>query len=186
MWVARHAAPWTARPVPTGNALRHRPARPARGFTLIELLVVLLVLTVTIGVIGLKLVNRDADEVRDEANRLAALLQTAQDESILQGRILAVQLQDDGYQFLRVDANGKLVAMDQDDTFHARRLPEGMTLTAELDGAPMTGRSAGLLLDPSGQLPPFSFTFRLGDASWQTRNTDGQIRSSNPEAAHAG
>lgn len=148
-------------------------------------MVVLLILTVTIGIIGINLVNRDTDQVRDEANRLAALLQAAHDESILQGRIMAVQLDNDGYRFLRVDATGHLVALERDDTFRARQLPEGMTLTAELDGAPVTGNSTGLLLEPSGQLPSFIVTFHLGDVSWQTRNDDGQIRSVNPGAAHA-
>jgi general secretion pathway protein H len=149
-------------------------------------MVVLLILTVTIGIIGINLGNRDLDQVRDEANRLAALLQTAHDETILQGRIMAVQLASDGYRFLSVDASGHLVAIERDDTFRARQLPDGMTLTAELDGAPVTGNSAGLLLEPSGQLPSFVLTFHLGDVRWQTRNDNGQIRSVNPEVAHAG
>jgi hypothetical protein len=78
------------------------------------------------------------------------------------------------------------VAIERDDTFRARQLPDGMTLTAELDGAPVTGNSAGLLLEPSGQLPSFVLTFHLGDVRWQTRNDNGQIRSVNPEVAHAG
>lgn len=148
-------------------------------------MVVLLILTITIGIIGINLVNRDTDQVRDEANRLAALLQTAHDEAILQGRIMAVQVDSGGYRFLRVDASGHLVVVEHDDTFRARQLPDGMTLTAELDGAPVTGKSAGLLLDPSGQLPSFVLTFHLSDVAWQIRTDDGQIRSVNPEAAHA-
>lgn len=167
---------------------RKRESRLAsrRGFTLIELMVVLLVLTVTIGIVGINLVNRDTDQVRDEANRFATLLQTAYDESILQGRIMAVRLDGDGYRFLGVDAGGKLSVLEHDDTLRPRRLPDGMTLTVELDGAPVTGDGAGLLLDPSGRLPSFTLTFRLGDASWQTRSEDGRIRSASPEAARAG
>lgn len=174
-----------ARNRPPGRRYNRRRVRD-RGFTLIELMVVLLVLTVTIGIIGINLVNRDTDQVRDEANRFAALLQTAHDEAILQGRILAVHLDGDGYRFLGVDAGGRLVALEHDDTLRARQLPDGMTLTVELDGAPVTGDRAGLLLEPSGQLPSFTLTFHLGDASWQTRSEDGQIRSRGPEAANAG
>jgi general secretion pathway protein H len=170
-----------ARPAPDG-----RNRRAARGFTLIELLVVLLVLTVTIGIIGLNLGDRDTDQVRDEAQRLTALLQTAHDEAILRGQVLAVQFDDRGYQFLGVDAEGKLVSLAHDDTLHPRQLPEGMTLAVELDGAPATGAGAGLLLDPTGQLPAFTVNLRLGHAVWQTRNESGQIQSVNPEAARAG
>lgn len=159
----------------------------ARGFTLIELLVVLLVLTVTIGIVSVNLSSNDTDRVRDEADRLVALLQTARDEAILQGQILAVQFQPDGYRFLRIDGEGKLAVIESDDTFRPRRLPEGMTLSAAIDGAPAAGE-AGLVLEPSGQLPPFILIFRLDKVRWYAVNESaGRLRSrATPEAERAG
>jgi len=159
--------------------------RRARGFTLIELLVVLLLLTITISIVGLNLGTSDTDRVRDESARLAALLQTARDEAILQGQILAVQFQPEGYSFLRVNEKGALTEMKTDDTLRPRRLPEGMTLTVDIDGAPVT-EGAGLIFEPSGQLPAFLLTLRYGNSVWYTRNENGRIRALSPEALHAG
>lgn len=160
--------------------------RLRNGFTLIELVVVLLILTLTIGLIGLNLGDSDNDRVREEADRVAALLQTARDEAILQGRILAVQFQAGGYRFLRVDSQGKLGPLTGDETFRPRNLPEGMTLSLVLDGAPGTAET-GLVLEPSGQIPPFTLTFRLGNAAWQARGENGgRVRSAHPDEPHAG
>ena len=157
------------------------------GFTLIELLVVLLVLTVTIGIVSINLGSNDTDRVRDESDRLVALLQTARDEAILQGRLLAIQFEDDRYQFLGIDDQGKLAVLEGDDSFRPRTLPPGMTLSAEIDGAAASDR-AGLVLDPSGQMPSFVIVFRLGDARWYavSENT-GRLRSrATPEVERAG
>jgi general secretion pathway protein H len=156
-----------------------------RGFTLIELLVVLLLLTITIGIVGLNLGSNDNERVRDESSRIAALLQTARDEAILQGQVLAVQFKPDGYFFLQVNEKGKLTPLDTDDTLRPRRLPEGMSLTVDIDGVPAES-GAGLIFEPSGQLPAFVLTLRYGAAVWHTRNQDGRIRALSPEALHAG
>lgn len=162
-------------------------ARRRAGFTLIELLVVLLILTITIGIVSVNLGGSDTDRVRDEADRLVALLTTARDEAILQGQYFAVQFQADGYRFLRVDAKGQLAVIESDDTFRPRRLPEGMTLSVALDGA-AAGDEAGLVLEPSGQLPPFLLTFRLGEVRWYAVNENaGRLQSrATPEAERAG
>ena len=168
------------------DATRHIPVAPYRrnGFTLIELLVVLLLLTITIGIVGINLGNNERDQVRDESTRLAALLQTARDEAILQGQILTVQFQPDGYTFLRVNDKGKLTPLDTDDTLRPRRLPDGMSLSVDIDGVPVS-TGAGLIFEPSGQLPAFVLTLRIGESAWHTRNDNGRIRALAPEALHA-
>lgn len=171
----------------TIEAVPHIPLSQHRrnGFTLIELLVVLLLLTITIGIVGINLGNNERDQVRDESTRLAALLQTARDEAILQGQILTVQFQPDGYTFLRVNDKGKLIPLVSDDTLRPRRLPDGMTLTVDIDGVPVP-QGAGLIFEPSGQLPAFVLTLRIRESAWHTRNENGRIRALAPEALHAG
>jgi general secretion pathway protein H len=173
------------RSIRSGIRLAGRRGTRGRGFTLIELLVVLLLLTITLGLIGLNLGNDNTDRVREEASRLTALLQAARDEAILQGQVLAVQFNADGYRFLRVDAKGQLKPLEQDESFRPRQLPEGMTLTVEIDSVPAQGE-AGMILDPSGQMPPFTLTLHLGEAAWQTHYANGRIRSGAPGSEHAG
>jgi len=161
-----------------------RPHDRQSGFTLIELLVVLLLLTITIGLVGINLGSDERDRVHEEAGRLAVLLQAARDEAILEGRILAVQFNAGGYRFLQVNDKGKLVVLDRDDTFRPRQLPSGMSMTLDLDGVP-AANDAGLLFEPSGNVPPFVLTLRLGQAAWLTRHDSGRIRAEEPGTAHA-
>ena len=73
----------------------HR-ARSQRGFTLIEVAVVMLVIVIVLGIVSVNLEPDRETPVRDEARRLVLLLQTAQQESILQGKILAVAIERSG------------------------------------------------------------------------------------------
>ena len=96
---------------------------------------------------------------------------------------LAVEFHPDGYRFLRLDNKGKLVPFDHDDTFVPRRLPQGMTLTFDMDGTP-AGGEANLILDPSGSLSAFTLTLRAGQASWLAQGqANGKIRSRPPGSA---
>jgi general secretion pathway protein H len=156
------------------------------GFTLIELMVVVLIISITIGIIGVNLGRSDADRVHEEADRLALALNTARDECMLSGRVLAAEFHPDGYRFLRIDTKGKLVVIENDEILLTHVLPDGMTLLADLEGNTTPGASAGLVLDPSGTLPALSLTLRLNDATWRVRNDSGLLRSEMPERARAG
>lgn len=173
---------------PAHHRARSTPSRRTgdRGFTLIEIVVVLLIITITVGLIGVNLGRGDANRARDEADRAVLLLQAARDEAILQGKILAVEFHADGYRFLRVNDKGRLVPIEADDTLAPHVLPDGVTLSFDMDGA-SAGNETGLILEPSGSFAAFTLTLRAGQARWLAQGSaNGRIRSLAPEDAHAG
>ena len=172
------------RPVTAGVHI-HSP-RLAAGFTLIELAVILLIITITIGLVGINLQRGDSNKVRDESDRIVILLQAAREEAILQGQVFAVQFSKHGYRFLRLNGKGKLALIEADDVLSPRTLPEGVTLSFEMDGA-VAENEAGLIFDPSGRFMPFVLTLRAGDAMWQAIGlANGKIQSKPREVLHAG
>lgn len=161
-------------------------ARRATGFTLIEVMIVVLIIGVTLGLVGVNLMRDDRDRVKEEADRLAMVLSAARDEAILQGRVLVVDLRRDGYQFLRIGSDGKPVPIEGDDSFLPRRLPNGMTLSAEIDGVTSITNESTLVIDPTNTLPNLILTLRLGEFRWLAQSVHGQhMRSINPDAARA-
>ncbi len=161
---------------------RRRITLHARGFTLIEVLVVVLLMVIVLGMVGLKLGGNDGRAVRQETNRLAALLLTAQQEAILQGRVLALAIETHGYEFQGLNEKNKFVALTRDVMLRARELPEPMTiLSMTLDGAAVED-GARILLYPTGELPQaFVIILGLGEARWQVEGAlDGTIKVSQP------
>ncbi len=156
-----------------------RAARQARGFTLIELLVVLVVVGVVVASIQLNLFSDDARRLRNEGERLAALLTALADESVTSGMPLAVSFGDDGYAFWErpiANAFGESAApVTQDDwqvrpgdeLFSSRRMPEGMRIAEVRVRQRILSRSEKnperLAFSPSGVHQPFSVLLALDD-----------------------
>lgn len=160
---------------------RHITPR-ACGFTLIEVLVVVLLMVIVLGMVGLKLGGNDGRAVRQEANRLEALLLAAQQEAILQGQELALAPQTNGYEFQKVDEKNELAALPRDAMLRARELPEHMAiLSLTLDGV-AAEEGARIVMYPTGELSQaFVITLGLGEARWQVEGAlDGTIKVSQP------
>ena len=94
------------------------------GFTLIEILVVMLLLVIVIGMVGLSVSGDEHRAVREESERLSVLLHAVQQEAILQGKVYALELGLDGYEFLILGQDGKFQSLAQaDDMLRPRTLP---------------------------------------------------------------
>lgn len=155
----------------------------ARGFTLIEVLVVVLLMVIVVAMVGLKVGGDEGRAVRQESDRLAMLLLAAQQEAILEGRVLALKLQDSGYEFQGLDEKNKFTRLMRDDILRERELPAAMRIqSVTLDGAPAeTG--ARILIYPTGELPQaFVITLGQGEARWRVEGgLDGAIVAKQPE-----
>jgi general secretion pathway protein H len=154
----------------------------ARGFTLIELLVVMLLLVIILGMVGLSFSGREARAVREEAERLALLTQAAQQEAVLQGRVLALALAATGYEFQTLGAEGEFAVLERDDVLRPRALPPAMQLVATVDGARL-GSGGRIVFLPTGDVPLFAVVFTLGEARWRVEGqANGIIRAVSPDA----
>ena len=155
-----------------------------RGFTLIELLVVMLLIVIVIGTVGLGLGGSESRAVQQEAARLALLVRTARQESILEGEVYAVEFSSGGYQFLVLDnRKGQFETVSSDEILRPRRLPAGMSIRSITINGADAGNRPELILLPTGELPAFDIVLTRGSTSWRVEGTaEGVIRAVQPRA----
>ena len=104
------------------------PGRINRGFTLIEILVVVVIVATIVGtvVLSMGLVSDDR-ELDTELNRIATLIEVAQDEAMMQGREFGLELMQSSYRFVEFDPlTFQWAEVPGDDLFRMRQLPQGM------------------------------------------------------------
>lgn len=110
----------------------------ASGFTLIELLVVMVIISVGVGVAVIALRPDNRGVVREEGNRLAALLGLASEESGVNGKPLAWIASENGYEFQARDLTDQgpdWSVLRGDDLLHPRHLPTGTYIRSiQVDG----------------------------------------------------
>lgn len=101
-------------------------SRAHRAFTLIEVLVVVVIVGIVSAVVLLSTgLLEDDRNVREEARRIASLLELAADESLLQGRDLGLEVTQTGYRFVEFDPYAERWQQVGDDAFlRPRQLPD--------------------------------------------------------------
>lgn len=168
--------------------------RQQRGFTLIELIVVVVLILILVSTVSINLFSGATDKIREEANRLALLIQSAHEHAIMEGGIRAVGISKEEYRFYFVNREGKLEPVEQDDIFHQRALENGITFyTSDIEGykaefEPVDPEKKQdeterlIVLFPTGELTAFNLDLELLDQHWHVVGlTDGRIRSLSPE-----
>jgi general secretion pathway protein H len=150
--------------------------RDALGFTLIEILVVVFIIATMSGVMVVQLTRDDTDKLHDEGDRLAAVLQAAQDEAVLQSNVFVFEAREKKYRFLRIEKD-KFVPLT-DGPLASYALPNGVTVGLAADGLDAKpGTRQTLVIDPSGAMQPFEITLRLREARWSVTGSGDGITS---------
>lgn len=133
------------------------------GFTLIEIMIVVVIVAIITGAAVMSFPRDTSDLLKEEADRVHALLSLSQDEAILQSRELALGFNQSGYTFFRLDNNAWSVY--DDDVFKARQLPADLLSQLYLEGIPIV--LAKKLVKPqvfilsSGEMTPFVYELQF-------------------------
>jgi general secretion pathway protein H len=173
----------------------------ARGFTLIEILVVVVIIGVmaTGALLSLSSVGDDRG-LKNENDRLYALMNYAREQAELQTREFGIRVFDGGYEFLAFDPfKNEWARIADDDALRSRTLPPDMSIAVRIEGRRIVlpkrpdGKSKQLedlkpqvLLMSSGELNAFE-VFLLRPATGKGRRvaaaeSDDRIEDSEMQA----
>lgn len=135
-----------------------------RGFTLIEILVVLVIIGIMVGLIGVRMMPDDDRVVRNEAERLALLLEQTRDQAVASGEPIAFSVEQGRYRFWALDPENQWVPREGDDVLQDRPLADGVQVAALQVNQANLAVGERLLFLPSGGNAPFTADLRLNAA----------------------
>lgn len=108
---------------------RRPTPRLFRGFTLLEVLMVVLLVGIISSVVVMSVNTTGPErELPEEANRLAALLEQAGNEAVMQNQEFGLRVTGQGYVFLCLDEARQRWGPCEDEIFRERELPDGLEL----------------------------------------------------------
>lgn len=139
-----------------------------KGFTLIEIMAVIVIIGIVAAVIMLR-PQSAADKLTFEAKRLLQVLRLAQEEAIVHGVELGVQLSERHYAIVRLD-KGNWSALSQDKAFQNHVLPEGIVLVWDVEGmtlpiAPQAAKEQAQEIDARSQNAPQILVLSSGEVN---------------------
>ncbi|RJG14747.1 GspH/FimT family pseudopilin [Massilia cavernae] len=138
--------------------------RSARGFTLVEVMVVMVIIGITLGIVSLNAVPSTRQNLENEAQRIALLLQLARDEAIVRNRLIAFEANSERYRFL-VRNETTWDPVTNDDLLRERPF-KSAPLVLLLDPPPQGPGNSNALRITFGREPvdrPFVLTLGSGD-----------------------
>jgi general secretion pathway protein H len=151
-----------------GASSRHRQA----GFTLLEVLLVAMLMGLVATAVTLSMGGAKGDrELDKQARRFMAVLQQAQEQAVMDGRLLGLRLEDHGWQFMvRQGKDRNWTALGDDKVLGPVQLPEDIQLGVELGGLAWQPdedergeddkvASPQVFIFPGDELTPFVLTF---------------------------
>ncbi|HNQ04426.1 MAG TPA: prepilin-type N-terminal cleavage/methylation domain-containing protein [Thiobacillaceae bacterium] len=164
----------------TGCSKVVRASSDGRGFTLLEMLVTLAIIGMAVSTVVIALYPDPSALVSKEAQRLAALLELASEESALIGMPLAWIGRDDGYEFQArelAERGPDWGVVRGDEHLRPRRLPSGIYIARiRVDGQEWAPGKR-VLLDPQGA-QELSVEITLGHARARVTGAGGRFQAS--------
>lgn len=119
-------------------ALQTTRRRANRGLTLMELLVVLVIIAVVAGFAVLATASLGGDTPQERtARRVAALVQLASENAVMEGRQYGLEIKPHTYRFFLYDGT-TWQPITGDPTFRPRQTEDNVTLRLQLQGRPVT------------------------------------------------
>lgn len=162
------------------------------GFTLIEIMVVIAIMGIMLGLGMIAFGDGGlSDKLEQESQRLYGLIKLAQEESILQSKEIALELETDGYVFKESELDEKTgkykwVSISGDKLFRKRSLTAGIELdlnvedtTLELNDKNDDETPIRIFILSSGELTPFDLTLKINDLEqyYEIKGTiNGQLK----------
>jgi general secretion pathway protein H len=163
--------------------------RRNHGFTLIEMLVVVVIIGILASTVVLGFVGSDREQnLRTEAERLAALIEMARSEAVQRNEEWGVSINETSYRFLVFNPLNHSWVEQKKSPFHPRKTAD-VTLTVKVDQLTMPGETANgsapnIIMFSSGEQTPFEIeiTPQWKSNPWRV-NSDGVSRTSAQRSA---
>lgn len=146
----------------------------ASGFTLIEIMVVIAIMGIMLGLGMIAFGDGGlSDKLEQESQRLYGLIKLAQEESILQAKEIALELETDGYVFKESEFDEKTGqykwnAIVGDKLFRKRSLTAGIELDLSVEDTALALNAKSdnqtpirILILSSGELTPFELILKI-------------------------
>lgn len=112
--------------------------RLQRAYTLVELLVVLVIIGIVVGIATLSIAALGRDPPAEKASReIADLATLASQEAIMRGQEYGLRVEPHSYAFYIYDGH-RWAEIKDDPSFRRHELGDEVTLSLELQGAPVT------------------------------------------------
>jgi general secretion pathway protein H len=145
------------------------------GFTLLEILVVVFIIAITAAaaVLAVGTTGRDR-ELERESERVLGLLNYTREQAEMRTRELGVLFEETRYRFVSFDLRKQIwVEIESDPAMRLRELPDGLSLSLEVEARPVILRrppdsedmTPQLMLYSNGDLTPFVLRVRRDEAS---------------------
>ena len=166
--------------------------RHSRGFTLLEVMLVVLLMGLAATAVTMTMGNSGPkQQLTREAQRFMAATETVLDETVLSGQFIGIVVDKDKYHFVLFKEN-KWQPLEQDRLLAEKQLPEGISLSVELEGLPLVQEDEEqdswfdepfieeldadkkkfpepqIMLLPSGEMTAFELSFIARDSQGET------------------